>query len=84
MQWIGRNDSLSDMLRKNPRSPSTKERRSGADRRRLELERFGRPERRLGVEARKPEVVELDMTNSEWLTLSAEPVVPRGAKALKK
>ncbi|MEO8124637.1 MAG: hypothetical protein ABI633_11365 [Burkholderiales bacterium] len=75
------------MLRNNPRSSSTKERRSGPDRRSLDLERYGRPERRLGVEARKPEVVELDMTNSEWLALSLEPAMPKSPKtpkALKK
>lgn len=69
---------------KNSRTTTTTERRCGPDRRRLDLDRFGRHERRLGVEARKPDVVELEMTKSEWLALSAEPVAPRGAKALKK
>lgn len=57
------------------RPPFIKERRSGVDRRRVDLDRFGRPERRHGIEARRPEVVEREMTNSEWLELSAEPVL---------
>lgn len=62
----------------------TKERRSGVDRRRVDLERFGRPERRHGVEARRPEVIEREMTNSEWLELSAEPVVPGRTRTKQK
>lgn len=49
------------------------ERRSGVDRRRVDLDRAGRPERRRGVEARKPDVIEIDMTPSEWMALSDEP-----------
>lgn len=58
-----------------PRPLPTKDRRTSADRRRIDLERSGRPERRHGVEARKPEVIEREMTNSEWLELSPEPAV---------
>ena len=46
------------------------DRRSGLDRRKVDLgPPAGKPERRRSVEARKPEVVELDMTNSEWTAL---------------
>ena len=57
---------------KHPRSIPTQDRRSGLDRRRVDLERFGRPERRHGVEARRPDVIEREMTNSEWLELSPD------------
>ena len=46
--------------------------------------RFGRPERSDGVEARKPEVIAREMTNSEWLELSPEPVPPVRSRAQKK
>jgi len=46
------------------------DRRSGVDRRKVDIgPPAGKPERRRSVEARKPEVVELDMTNSEWTAL---------------
>lgn len=67
-----------------PRSSPAKERRSGADRRRVDLDRAGRPERRRGVEARKPDVVELEMTKSEWLALSTEPVATKPSKKPQK
>ena len=69
---------------KQPRPLPTQDRRSGLDRRRVDLERFGRPERRHGVEARRPEVIEREMTNSEWLELSPEPVPPVRSRAQKK
>ena len=69
---------------KHPRPLPTQDRRSGLDRRRVDLERFGRPERRHGVEARRPEVIEREMTNSEWLELSPEPVPPVRSRAQKK
>lgn len=67
------------MTRSTPRPLPAAERRSGSDRRRVDLDRAGRPERRRGIEARKPEVSEIDMTASEWLALSDEPVVPARA-----
>ena len=42
------------------------DRRSGKDRRKLDVVPSGKPERRRSVESRKPEVVELDMSTSEW------------------
>ena len=46
------------------------ERRTGDDRRRRDIGPPGRHERRRGVEARKPEVVELELSESEWAALS--------------
>ena len=51
------------------------DRRSGDDRRHVEGEPPGRHDRRRRVESRKPEVVELDMSSSEWAALN-EPTVP--------
>ena len=61
------------MQRKTLRPSTTLERRSGTDRRHVELERHGRPERRVRVEARKPEVTELILSDSEWQALDPAP-----------
>ncbi len=53
--------------------PRWVERRSGNDRRRVEAGYPGKRERRRGVESRKPDVVELEMTNSEWSALMGLP-----------
>ncbi|HWI12134.1 MAG TPA: hypothetical protein VNU48_12450 [Burkholderiaceae bacterium] len=58
------------------RKPIPSERRSGDDRRRIEGTPPGKHDRRRGLEPRLPEVVELDMTNSEWMSLSDDPVPP--------
>lgn len=42
------------------------DRRSGSDRRQRELSFLGRVERRKRVEARKPEIVELKLSETEW------------------
>ncbi|MGK2900973.1 MAG: hypothetical protein ACSLE9_20175 [Burkholderiaceae bacterium] len=52
------------------------ERRSGEDRRRLDGRPPGKHERRRGLEPRGPEVVELEMSSSEWMTLSDAPDAP--------
>lgn len=52
------------------------DRRSGDDRRHVEGNPPGRHERRRGVESRKPEVLELDMSNSEWAALAEPPAPP--------
>ncbi|MES2959670.1 MAG: hypothetical protein V4792_15880 [Pseudomonadota bacterium] len=52
------------------------DRRSGADRRKLDVVTPGKPERRRNVESRKPEVVELEMSNSEWGALAHDPLKP--------
>ena len=53
------------------------ERRSGKDRRSVDNGPPGKHERRRGIEHRKPEVVELDMSNSEWTALSQDPAAPQ-------
>lgn len=59
---------------------STVERRSGRDRRQADKGPPGRVERRRVAEPRKPEVAELDMTESEWGELAQESVAPRDGK----
>ena len=51
-----------------------RERRSGEDRRKLDQGPPGKHERRRSMEPRKPEVVELDMTDSEWAALNGKPI----------
>jgi hypothetical protein len=53
------------------KDPVTMERRKGVDRRQKDVEgQIGR-ERRRSVEPRKPEVIELNLTASEWALLQA-------------
>lgn len=59
----------------NPKSPAT-DRRSGTDRRGADAPPPGKRDRRRGLEARKPEVVELDMSDSEWAALNHESSTP--------
>lgn len=63
-----------------PRKPSTIERRLGTDRRKVDLPRPGKAERRRSVDSRKPEVVELDMSSSEWTALTQLPEPPPKAR----
>jgi len=51
-------------------STSGTDRRSGADRRQVDKEPPSGRERRRHVEARKPDVVELDLSDSDWATLT--------------
>jgi hypothetical protein len=53
--------------------PRWVERRSGVDRRRVDVSQPDKRERRRGVESRKPDVVELEMSNSEWSALMGLP-----------
>ena len=53
------------------------DRRSGADRRKVDIPRKGEPERRRNVESRQPDVVEIDMSRSEWGALRGEPDKPK-------
>ena len=46
------------------------DRRSGQDRRRADVGPPGKHERRITLEARKPDVAEVSMSDSQWLTLS--------------
>jgi len=56
--------------------PVPTERRSGPDRRRVDIGPPGKHERRRDVESRKPDVVELDMSLSEWMALNRDPSAP--------
>jgi hypothetical protein len=50
-----------------------RERRAGEDRRKFDKGPPGNHERRRSMEPRKPEVVELEMTDSEWAALNGKP-----------
>lgn len=63
--------------KKDSGTESGTERRTGEDRRRVDNGPPGKHERRRSLEPRKPEVVELDMTNSEWSALSDESMPPK-------
>ena len=52
------------------------ERRRGIDRREVDKGPPGKHERRRGVESRKPEVTELEMSDSEWTRLSQDTLPP--------
>ena len=47
----------------------TTERRTGADRRKTDSAIPAKYERRRGIESRKPEVSEVEMSNSDWIAL---------------
>ena len=53
------------------------DRRSGADRRKVDVPRKGLPERRRNLESRQPDVVEIEMTTSEWGALRGDLKTPR-------
>jgi len=53
-------------------SKATAERRSGRDRRQVDKGPPGRVERRRVAEPRKPEVSELEVTESEWGALAEQ------------
>jgi hypothetical protein len=55
--------------RKGSKGPVEIERRSGMDRRQKDVGGPNGRERRTSLETRKPEVVELDLTPSEWAAL---------------
>ncbi|HNW64827.1 MAG TPA: hypothetical protein PKJ32_17590 [Piscinibacter sp.] len=58
----------------------TSERRSGTDRRRADKGPPGRVDRRRVVEPRKPEVAELDVSDSEWGALTEQAFPAPAAK----
>jgi hypothetical protein len=59
-------------------SPPAFDRRSGRDRRKVEKGPPGGRERRVHMEPRKPEVVERDITPSEWAALQSEAAPKKG------
>lgn len=57
-----------------PAPPPATDRRAGVDRRHVDVPLpAGERDRRRGLEERKPEVIEIDMTQSEWAALSELP-----------
>ena len=50
------------------------DRRSGVDRRKVDVGPPSRHERRRSLESRKPDVVEIEMSNSEWGALAHKPL----------
>jgi hypothetical protein len=50
--------------------------RSGQDRRKVDNPPPVKVDRRRSVDARKPDVVELEMTDSEWSALNQLPLLP--------
>lgn len=58
----------------------TNDRRSGADRRRVDKGPPGRVDRRRVAEPRKPEVAELNLTDSEWGALTEQAFTPAAPK----
>jgi hypothetical protein len=58
------------------KSSKTVERRSGVDRRLVDGKPPGKHERRRGLESRQPEVVELQLSNSDWIALIEQPFAP--------
>ena len=59
-----------------PQQAPALERRRGIDRRRVDADPPGKRERRRGVESRKPEVTEIEMSDSEWTALAQDPLTP--------
>jgi hypothetical protein len=55
-----------------PAAPATVERRSGRDRRVIDIPPPKGRERRRTAEPRKPEVTEIDMTASQWAHLNTK------------
>ena len=49
------------------------DRRTGSDRRQVDQDPLGKRDRRRLIEARRPEVVELDLSASDWAALTEEP-----------
>jgi hypothetical protein len=58
----------------------TTDRRSGADRRCADKGPPGRVDRRRVIEPRRPEVAELDLTDSEWGALNEQAFAAPAAK----
>ena len=53
------------------------DRRSGEDRRKVDKGFPGKYDRRRNLESRKPDVSEIDMSNTDWAALSDEPALPK-------
>jgi len=70
--------SFSVAPRSSPNTPpSDTNRRTGVDRRKVDKGPPGGRERRVSLEPRKPDVVERELTPSEWATLQEQLPKPR-------
>jgi len=58
--------------KKPPANPSASDRRSGADRRKADKGPPTGRDRRIGMEPRKPEISEVEISPSEWAALEEE------------
>lgn len=67
-----------------PHESRAAERRTGRDRRIEDRGPPGKHERRRGIESRKPDVVEREMSDSEWTALTAPPPKTAPKPAPKK
>jgi hypothetical protein len=74
------------MQKQDPKpAPPATDRRAGADRRHVDVPLpAGKRDRRRALEARRPDVVEIDMSQSEWAALSDLPAPPVPPKPSKK
>jgi len=68
------------------RDKTPSDRRAGRDRRKVDKPPPGGRERRVSIEPRKPEVLEFEVTPSDWAALQDQlaPGSGRGGPALKK
>lgn len=67
--------------RKTDGSAPPVERRSGQDRRKTDALPDGWRDRRRNLEARRPEVAEVDLTASQWAAFDLEPPAPNGPRS---
>jgi hypothetical protein len=54
------------------KSPPASDRRTGSDRRKVDRGSPTGRERRVGMEPRKPEITEIEVSPSEWAALEAQ------------
>ena len=69
-------ENLEMPAKKGTSSTNGQDRRTGDDRRRVESGLPRKYDRRRGVEPRKPEVVELEMSDSEFMVFGQIPSLP--------
>jgi hypothetical protein len=65
VEWVEMTDKAGTT-----RKPPHGDRRSGVDRRKVDAGPPGKVERRRSLESRKPDVIEITMSDSEWGALS--------------
>jgi len=65
-----------DVMSSDRRAATVVERRAGKDRRTTEAGPPGKRERRTTLEARKPQVLEVEMSSSDWALFADVPLPP--------